>query len=169
MIRETHDACGGIITTVPLDGGAHRDVGTPITWSSNPPTSGAHWGIWAAWDRAYVQLPRGHWVHNLEHGGVVFAYRCDAGCPEVVEQLIEVVRGLPTDPLCIAPIRHRALIVADPELPADGTIAAAAWGVHYLGSCVDSESLALFDDEHVARAPENFCSNGATLGGTPLF
>jgi hypothetical protein len=168
-VVETGDACGGVITTVPLEFGAHHEVGTPLTWTSNPPTSGPHWPVWAAWDRSYTQLARGHWVHNLEHGGVVFAYRCEVDCPEIVEQLVAVVTALPTDPLCASPIRQRAQIIADPELPADGTVAAVAWGVHYTGSCVDAQSLAAFYDEHTARAPENLCGNGAALGGTPLF
>jgi hypothetical protein len=168
-VIETHDVCGGKITTVPLELGAHHDVGTPLTWSSNPPTSGPHWPVWAAWDRAYTTLARAHWVHNLEHGGVVLGYRCDAGCPEIIDQLVAVVGSLPNDPSCVAPLRHRVQVIADPELPTDGTVSAVAWGVHYLGSCVDAASLASFYGDHSAQAPENTCGNGATLGGTPLY
>lgn len=166
---KTGDACGGTITTVPTVDSFHVDQGTAITWTSNPPTSGDHFQLWAAWDRAYDDLPRGHWVHNLEHGAVVFGYRCDAGCPDVATQLGDVVRSLPDDPMCVAPVHQRALVVADPLLPTDLTVTAVAWGVFYEGTCVDEGSLQAFFADHVARAPENICANGATLGGTPLF
>jgi len=166
---ETGDACGGRITTVPTVESFHVDQGTEITWTSNPPTSGDHFPLWAAWDRAYEGLPGGHRVHNPRPGAAGYALRCDAGCPATAMQLGDVVRSLPDDPMCVAPIHQRALVVADPLLATDMTVTAVAWGVFYEGTCVDERSLTAFYAEHVARAPENLCANGATLGGTPLF
>jgi hypothetical protein len=59
---------------------------------------------------------------------VVLAHRCDAGCPDEVSQLEATVLALPQDATCDAPVRTRALVVADPLLPEDRTVAAIAWG-----------------------------------------
>src|SRR4051812_24518051 len=81
------DPCMGVVTDVPLAPANHVPEGSPITWTSNPPTSGSHYPIWAEFDEHYDTLDRGYWVHDLEHGAVVFAYRCDAGCPELAAAL----------------------------------------------------------------------------------
>jgi len=146
--------------------GAHVPQGSLIEYPTNPPASGPHFPIWAAWDRSYSSLDRGFWMHNVEHGAIVLAHRCDEGCPDELAQLEDVVRALPTDALCTAPVRNRAIIVADPLLPDGIRFAAVAWGVTYTASCVDPDALQTFSDDFYARAPEDFCTNGASLGGT---
>jgi hypothetical protein len=158
-------ACDATVTEVPLEPGIHVEVGAPIEWSSNPPATGRHFPAWAGWDRAYDDLERGYWVHNLEHGGVVLLYRCDEACPDVVAQLEDVARAAPVDPLCASPLRNRVLVVADPLLPDGVTVAASAWGFTYTASCVDP-SLATFVAEHLAEGPEDTCANGFTTRGT---
>jgi hypothetical protein len=143
--------------------------GSAPTWTSNPPTSGPHYAVWAAFDQHYESLGRGYWLHDLEHGAVVYAYRCDAGCPEVAAQLDDVVKALPPDSACTDPVRQRALVVADPLLPEDNTVAAVAWGSYYIGQCADPATLKQFYFEHAGRGPEDLCVDGASLGGTPLF
>ena len=62
----------------PSQGGMHVTPGMPITWSSNPPSSGQHFGTWVKWAKAYtIPIQRGYYVHNEEHGGVVLLYHCD--------------------------------------------------------------------------------------------
>ena len=81
------DPCNGVVTDVPTLASPHVPEGSTPDWNSNPPTSGPHYAVWAAFDQHYDDLPRGYWLHDLEHGAVVYAYRCDAGCPEVAAQL----------------------------------------------------------------------------------
>lgn len=156
-------------TTVPLEAGIHMPVGTQIEWSTNPPVTGMHYPIWAAWDRDYATLERGYYVHNLEHGGIVFLYNCpqDGGCPDVVAQLDDVARGFSTDDACEAPVRNRMVVTADPLLPEGVQVAAAAWGVMYTASCFDPYVLT-FARGHYNHAPEDLCNDGANLGGTFL-
>jgi hypothetical protein len=156
----------GVVDIVPRDPTTqHRPQGATIEWTTNPPTSGSHYQIWAAWNRSYPALDRGFWVHNLEHGGVILLYRCDAGCPDEVAMLEDAVRALPEDASCNAAVRRRVLVVADPLLPEDNTFAAVAWGTMYTASCVDPEAIATFTRDFYARAPEDFCTDGASLGG----
>jgi hypothetical protein len=158
--------CGAAITTVPIEDSWHEPVGSPIGWTTNPPASGPHYGVWAAWEQRYDNLARGYWLHNAEHGGVVLLHRC-VDCPDVVSELVGVIRGLPADPHCAAPIRTRTLIAADPLLPVDVEVAAVAWGAIYTATCVD-DSLATFVADHYGAAHEHSCAEGVELGGLPL-
>jgi hypothetical protein len=164
------DPCNGTITDVPTVASPHVDIGSPVTWTSNPPTSGPHYPVWAEYDQHYDPIERGYWVHDLEHGAVVYAYRCDAGCPDVAAQLDAVVRALPKDGTCNSPVRQRSLVVADPLLPADRTVAAVAWGSYYTAAnaCADAPTLTVFYYDHAARGPEDTCADGATFSGVPI-
>ena len=168
-VEATGDRCNGRIVDVPIVDALHVPIGTPITWASNPPTSGDHFPIWAKWDRTYDDLARGAWLHNAEHGGIVLAYRCDAGCETAITLLADIARTLPDDPHCESPVRHRALVVADPELPDDNTIAAIVWGSYYIAECVDADALREFAVTYGGRASENSCADGSAMfGGDPL-
>ena len=64
-------------------------------YNSVPATSGSHyaqplapvrWGVHEAFVADEYRL------HNLEHGGIGVHYDCADGCPELVEQLAEIVK-----------------------------------------------------------------------------
>jgi hypothetical protein len=168
--RDLHYELGvcGVVDIHERQAGPHVPQGSPIEFTTNPPNSGPHFGIWAQYDRTYTSLERGYWMHNAEHGAVVLAYRCDAGCDPQIAQLEDAVRAFPDDASCEAPVRHRALVVNDPLLPDGVPFAAIAWGVTYSASCVDPEAIATFHRDFYARAPEDLCAPGASLGGTPI-
>jgi hypothetical protein len=150
------------VVGVPLSHGTHVAPGTPIVFGTNPPATGTHYESWAAWNRTYDDPPldRGYYVHNAEHGGVVYLYNCPAGCHEVVAGLEALVASLPDDPHCEAPLRTRTLISADPLLPERVTVAAVTWGFIYTASCFDAASLRTFYDERHGRSYENTCADG---------
>jgi hypothetical protein len=109
-------------------------------------------------------VPRGYYVHDLEHGAIVFTYNCGAaGCPDIVAALHQAADSLPDDPLCTSAgegIRVRMVITPDPLL--DVVVAAAAWGWTYKAACVDLPSLEAFAAAHYGQGPEDFCTNGTT-------
>lgn len=153
--------CQAAITAYPLDPGEHVPVGDPIAWRSNPPSSGKHYPIWAAWSRVYTQpVPRGHWVHNLEHGGVALLDNCPAGCPDVVSGLAAFAQGIQADPLCGPPLRARWLVTPDPLLPEGVQVAAASWGFTYTARCLDPATLGIFVQQHYGRGTETTCADG---------
>jgi hypothetical protein len=79
-------------TQFPNQGTQHIAPGQPHDpYNSNPPTSGPHFdapGRWGIYDQPQ---PDELFVHNLEHGGIVVHYNCAEACPELVEQLRDVV------------------------------------------------------------------------------
>lgn len=65
---------------------------SPIEYNSTPPTSGPHYDNLVAWGIYDEPQRYEHLVHNLEDGGVIVYYQCVDGCPEVVDELKEIVR-----------------------------------------------------------------------------
>lgn len=158
-------SCDGMLKVEANGAAAHVPMGSPIEWTNNPPTGGDHFPIWGAWDREYAELPRGNYVHNLEHGGIVLLYRCDAGCPDVVAQLLDSARRMPADSACASPVTRRVIVTSDPLLPDGVQVAAVSWNHVFTAGCYDSY-VDTFASEHYGQAPEDFCTGGANLGGT---
>jgi Protein of unknown function (DUF3105) len=141
----------------------HVPIGTHVDYDSNPPSSGPHYPVWAAYQTWTTPLQREYYVHNLEHGAIDLLYKCDApgGCADVVAGLEAVRAALPDDPICDkATVRVRVVITADPLL--DVPVAAAAWGWTYKAKCLDVPSLTQFAKDHYGQGPEQICANGAT-------
>jgi hypothetical protein len=158
-------ACDGLLDRAASADGLHMPIGTPIEWSTNPPAIGAHYPIWAGWDRHYPQLERAYYVHNLEHGGVALLYNCPSGCPDVVESLLEIVRTAKSDSTCEGVVRHRLIVAADRLLPAEVQVAAVAWGKLYTASCFDPY-VATFVRTQYRHGPEDTCADGAPMNGS---
>jgi hypothetical protein len=156
--------CPVEIDEPPLLPASHVPIPSDITWDSNPPSSGPHYPVWAAYQAYTTPVPRGYYVHNLEHGAVVFLYNCgDGGCPAVVNALQAASDAIPDDPDCTSlgqGVRVRTVITPDPLI--DTPLAAAAWGWVYHGPCIDLPTLRDFALSHYGRGPEIICSNGTT-------
>lgn len=179
--RRPYDAgpdAGGIVVSE-VDGGAggcnqatiydpnpsanHVAPGTPLVYASMPPVGGDHYGLWADYQNYTYPIDHGYLVHSLEHGAVIFFYRCAAreACPGLasdLETLAETV--IPQDPLC-APyphVRRRIIVVPEPNLTS--VVAASAWRHGLALHCVDLAALAAFTLAHYDRATESLCAPG---------
>lgn len=157
--------CGVTTAQVPVTSALHVEQGSALTHASNPPAGGDHYPFWTSWGVHDTPVPRGNWIHNLEHGGVALLYRCPdrASCPELAAKIEALAASLPQDPVCEAefpPIRNRVVVTPDPELPEGVEVAAAAWGYTLVARCFDESALRTFYLERHGRAPENFCTDG---------
>ncbi len=145
-----------------LGKGNHLPVGTDLQWPSNPPQSGPHYPIWAAFQEYSSPVPRGYYVHDLEHGAVVLLSNCSlvsGDCTPVLEALRQASASLPDDPKC-TDVRVRTVITPDPLIPQP--LIAVSWGFIYRAECVDQPSLNAFVQAHYARGTEDLCANGTT-------
>lgn len=156
----TEAGCGAQYQRVPEQGAIHVDTDASITWNSNPPSSGNHFPIWARWGVHSEQVPRGYYVHNEEHGGVILLYRCSApDCAQIRSQLETFVSTLPGEPQCASSgVARRVILTEDPLIPTP--IAAAAWGYVYTADCFDEPSLRAFVTARIGRGPEQVCGDG---------
>jgi hypothetical protein len=151
--------CVPAVESHPIEGADHLTPCDPTPYNTNPPSSGDHYGVWAAFRTYDVPVAPGFLVHDLEHGAVVVGYNCPGGCAEDVAKIKAWIGSRPVDPLCAGLSTQRRIILA-PNPALDVKFAAAAWGWTWKASCVDTASLNAFTDAHYAKASENFCEGG---------
>lgn len=157
-------SCPVVIESPEVVGAQHVPEGTVITYNSNPPSSGAHYPVWANFMEYSAPLDEGYLVHSLEHGAVALLYKCDPAdpaCAPTIEALRKIRDAVPTDPSCTTDIRVRIIIAPFPRL--EVPVAAAAWGFTYKADCVDVPTLTQFVSDNYAKGPENFCNPGRSF------
>jgi len=133
-----------------------------IDYSTNPPSSGKHYSVWAAYQTYDFPVPRGYWVHCLEHGGIVITYNCPDGCADEVAQVESLIASLPADPRCTPlGLDHQVIITPDPLL--DTRWGMSSWGKTLRASCIDEAAFKDFYESNTAFGPEDICGGGRVL------
>jgi len=146
----TAPACGHG-KQMPDEGQTHIDRGRSGKYTAAyPPTSGEHWGdTWAEWQMYDTPTPPEVFVHNLEHGGIVPLYRCDAPCPQLVDPLRKLYATFPK----AKNGKVKMVVAPDPKIRSQITILAWTW-IDELPR-FDRERLLKFYTAHVDRGPED--------------
>ncbi len=116
------DTCAELegVVVVDNEGWVHRTDPADHVYVANPPASGPHYPVWAAWGVHDEVVERGSWVHNVEHGGVVLLIGPSASADAEAE-LRAAFDATAADPQCG---HNRILLTRDPEL--DDAVAAVA-------------------------------------------
>ncbi len=118
-----------------------------VEYSDPPPSSGDHDPCWARWGAHTNPVPDENWVHNLEHGGVVFLFDCPGDCTAQVADLTDLVEDL------------GSFALLTPYSPMPARFAAVSWGWRYVTDCYEREAFESFYQRHVDRGPESVASN----------
>jgi hypothetical protein len=149
-------SCGALIQQHPIEGALHVTPCSQVSYGTNPPSSGNHYPIWADYKTYTRPVPRGFWVHNLEHGAVVITYNCPGGCAGEVAQAQSVIDSY-ADLGCFtsAGVPRRIVMTPDPLL--DVRWAASSWGWTLRASCFEPAVFLKFIQDHYNHAPENEC------------
>jgi hypothetical protein len=153
--------CGAVEKQEALAEAGHVVECMPLDYATNPPSSGPHYPTWADFGQYEFALPRGFWVHNLEHGAVVVTYRCEDGCEEDLAAARAWLTSLKPDAGCDASGPARVLLIPDPKL--DVRWAASAWGYTLRAACFDAATFSAFYEAHAGQppAPEaSLCGTG---------
>lgn len=153
-------ACSTVVEEHVAEFGAHTDTFcAPLTFSTNPPASGTHYGSWPAFKVYDAPVPWGYLLHGMEHGAVVISYNCPAGCPEDLAAAKAFVASLPNKAGCTTPS-----IILSPEPSLDVRFGASAWNdpksYTLRASCFDRDAFARFYTDHVDRNYESTCGGG---------
>jgi hypothetical protein len=157
--------CNVVAHTVTGLSALHVTVCAPLGYPDNPPAGGNHYPVWGAFQSYSFAVPRGFWVHDLEHGAIVFSYNCADGCPDEVAQVQALIDALPSDPLCDGDPPRRVVMTPDPEL--DVRWGASAWGHSLRADCVDADRFRQFYSAYFGQGPEELCVQGSDFDGTP--
>jgi Protein of unknown function (DUF3105) len=156
--------CGAVVQQRAIEGFAHVPVCSHVTYQSKPPSSGDHYPIWAAYRSYSSAIPEGFWVHDLEHGAVVFSYNCPSGCAADVAAAQSFLDGLPADPICDPDAGDppvRMVMTPDPSLGV--RFAASSWGWTLRANCFDPVAFGTFVQDHYGQGREFLCSQGEDL------
>jgi hypothetical protein len=154
-------SCNTVVCAQPLRNAAHQEPCSDISFHTNPPTSGAHYGVWASYKTYSEPLPRGFYLHSMEHSGILLAYSCalfSGDCTALAAELDQFRQDYGRDDLCTVDVHNRIVVTPDPLL--DVPFAAAAWGHSLTGDCFDAQLVQEFSDAHYGMNYENFCSDG---------
>jgi len=142
------EACGGGCTRDSLDYPSRSHLDATINYVDPPPAGGDHNRCWARWGVYDEPLSPIHWVHNMEHGGIVVLYDC-TDCDAEIAELTSWVASL----------GDTAILTPFEGLPTP--FAVVSWGERMLMDCVDVDAMRDFYDQNFDNAPES------TLSGPP--
>lgn len=132
-------------------GRGHVSTGTTVRFAFCPPTSGDHW---SAQGRAPLRrdvygpgddVTPANWVHNLEHGYVVIAYReeSDADAMAGIQEVFDTATQVPAAAQCGIPNKVLAVNFEEMSEP----YALLAWDRAMLLSEWDTEAALAFADQ----------------------
>ena len=124
----------GVGTPVETAAASHVPDGQAVSYNSTPPTSGAHWEVWAGCGVYDTEIPDERIVHNMEHGQVVISYNLSD--PQEVTSLFGVVDGLSEF--------NRWGVLRRYSKIDEGTVAMTAWGVMDVFPGVDEARIEKF-------------------------
>jgi hypothetical protein len=136
-------SCGACVESQTVTSVEH--VAGGIDYTDLPPFGGSHDRCWTRFGVHEQEVADEHWVHNLEHGAVVFLYHCPDGCEDEVAALER-----------LAGPRPFVLVMPYAELPT--RFAAVAWGRRLLSECFDEAAFEEFYDRYFNHAPESWTS-----------
>jgi Protein of unknown function (DUF3105) len=144
--------CTGIEEPAESESRAHVADGTPVDYSTSPPTSGDHYATPADPDfyppQGIDQIPAERFVHNLEHGQIVFWYRPDAPDAVVndIEDYIDKQSGSQDIALLATPYE---------DVDSPHTFAMSAWGATQSCTRFSEAVVNAFREEYQGHGPEN--------------
>jgi hypothetical protein len=137
-------SCGACEETFSVGSAVHRRG--DLSYDENPPIGGDHNPYWATWGVHDDAVADQCFVHNMEHGGVVFLYHCPDGCPAEVAKLETFVADHP-----------RTLLTPYDPLPA--RFAVTAWGRRIVSDCLDLAAFTEFYEAAFNQGPESIGAN----------
>ncbi|MEA2645898.1 MAG: hypothetical protein QOE92_981 [Chloroflexota bacterium] len=127
---------------IPEEGHDHVPDGSPIQYQHQPPSSGNHYSSAGAprpWGPYKDEVPPGAFVHNLEHGGIVVAYRCSgAECDDMYKQVQDVFSKLTPHPAPTTnPTTNEVKFISTPYQQMEPKVALLAWDTEQDLSSID--------------------------------
>jgi Protein of unknown function (DUF3105) len=143
-------AAGCTYRSYPIEGRTHTTQ--PVTYATNPPTSGNHNPV-PAEDGVYApgETPaKEHYVHTLEHGRVELQYR-----PGASRKTIDTLEAVYNEPVNGTPGYHALVFQNNTNMKAP--IAATAWGQMLTCNTLSSpaiDALRDFREQFTDKGPE---------------
>jgi hypothetical protein len=136
------------VQSFPSEGAEHVAEGTQIAYSTEPPTSGKHYGRETPAGFYVEPRPAGNLVHSLEHGAVVIYYDPAQLTDEIRQSLTRFVQAH-RDPWA------SVVVVPHPNPKPDAPFVLTAWTKMLKLDRYDILTIRAFLAEYLGRGPEN--------------
>ena len=144
--------------TTDILGRTHVQAGSTINYGFCPPTSGNHYNspgrgpIPPQFYGPTEERTPGGWVHNMEHGAVVLAYRCPSGTPGTgdcatqaeLDQMRQLVETAPANEIATSCPPKLLVVRLDTMATRFGQV---AWGRALLTDDFDLDRAKTFDQQ----------------------
>lgn len=134
----------GKVQEFPIEGREHISRATPVTYNTNPPTSGDHFAEAESWGVYGKEIEDKAAVHSLEHGGIWISYK-DVD-EETVKALNELGRENPQS------------VVVSPRAGNDTPIAVVSWGRMMKLDKLDKTLIQKYIDTYKNQGPEKLAN-----------
>jgi hypothetical protein len=144
----------GEVVSIPAGYQTHVEVGTALTYPSDPPAGGPHYAEELSngfFDES--SLPSrpgdiaGYLVHNLEHGYVIFWYNCakldESGCNTLKSQIKAVMDA-----------KNNFKLIAVPWKSIDTPLVMTSWGRLQRFDQFDAGAARTFIESNLSHSPE---------------
>jgi hypothetical protein len=154
LIRQGIKPAAGESVAIPPNYQTHVEIGTPLTYPSDPPAGGRHYA--QEFDRGFydeASLPdqpgdaAGYLVHNLEHGYVIFWYNCtkldETACNNLKSQIKTAMDA-----------KNNIKLIAFPWNSIDVPLVMTSWGHLQRFEQFDAGLARTFIESNLNRAPE---------------
>ena len=129
----------------PDEGAAHVAEGTPITYDTDPPTSGTHYAVAQPGGHYTREILPGYLVHTMEHGGIIIYY--NATVTEAQQnELREIIQPH---------LGEFATVIATPRNDPEFPIILTAWRHWQRLRAYDANKIRDFIDVFLGQGPEN--------------
>lgn len=134
----------GKVEEFPIEGQAHVGVRTPVTYRTNPPTSGDHLAEAERWGVYDEEVSDKEAVHGLEHGGIWITYK------DLDEESIKVLKEIGKE--------NAGSTIVSPRAANDVKIAVVSWGRMMTLDSVDKALIQKYIDTYKNQGPEKLAN-----------
>jgi hypothetical protein len=142
------ETCAGDCLLTSANALTAQHVEGDLVYEQEPPMGGDHNPCWAPWGVHEAEVAAENWVHNLEHGGIVFLTNCTGdSCEADWAALVAWVETLP---------EGRAIL--SPYGAAPQPYTAVSWGHRLELGCFDLPALQAFYEARGGQGPEDVTS-----------
>lgn len=123
-------------------GAMHMCMDKRIVYNRTIPSSGDHRPLWAKYGE-YAYCPPERWLHNAEHGGIIYLYN-----PCLESRQIKLLRKAANK------ARVKKYVITPYSLPRDMPIAVVAWRCVLQMNAVDVKQIVKFSKKRYNKGPE---------------
>ena len=134
----------GKVQEFPIEGRAHVSLGTPVTYNTNPPTSGDHFAEAESWGVNEKEVEDKAAIHGLEHGGIWITYK------DIDEESTKILEEIGRE--------NSGSTIVSPRSGNEAKISVASWGRMMKLDAVDKALIQKYIATYKNQGPEKLAN-----------